>query len=366
MDPSQARLLEIGHQAFLKEAYPERTTLLWTGRARPAYWADRSPPVHIERRDYVDCTPAAFVRAMRDVRRRRYDLVVVYLPLYSPWRDSVRALLKNPLTPWGAFTRPFGLSWLRLIRLPVPLIALDFNDAFLVRRPSLALIKRADVVFKRELPADRWQLLVGSAHRALPTLRIRSSKKWQETMEKIRPIVLPARPVDNVALWGGGFPEKTADIFFSGSTEANSWVRRTGIKALRALAERGITVDIPDRALPTQEFYRRMSKAWLAWSPAGFGWDCFRTPEAALCLSVPVVNHPPLERYRPLLHGQHLIQYDVEDGGLERVVLGALSDKARLRAMAIAAREHVLEHFTLPALARHIVETGLSAGRSRR
>jgi len=137
-------------------------------------------------------------------------------------------------------------------------------------------------------------------------------------------------------------------------------LRRTGIVALKELAARGITVDIPDQILPRQQFYRRMSQAWLAWSPSGFGWERYRTGAAAQCLTVPVVNHPTVERHRPLLQGQHLIQYDIEGDGLARAVETALADKDRLKQMALAAREHVKTHHTLRALAGHIIETGLS------
>jgi hypothetical protein len=222
------------------------------------------------------------------------------------------------------------------------------------------LLDKADVVFKRELPPDRWQVLAGSAHAALPTLRIRSDRRWQERLAKIRPISLPVPRVDIPSLADGSFPQKTADIFFSGNTTANSWVRRTGIVALKELAAHGIKVDIPDSILPRNDFYQRMSQAWLAWSPAGFGWDCYRTGEAAQCLTVPVVNHPTIERHRPLLDGQHLFQYDIEGDGLARAVESALADKERLKRMAFAAREHVNAHLTLTAFARHVIETGLS------
>ena len=366
MDASEARVLEIGDLKYIKEAFPDRTTLLWTDRKPPAYWLERHTPVPFARDDYLDCTPANFTRCMSDARAGRYDLVVAYLPLYSPWhpRYGVRSLLAEPLHPWRALTRVFGVSWLRLVHCPVPLVAMDLNDHFGIRRPGFFLLDKADVVFKRELPADRWRVLAHSAHPALPTLRIRSNPRWQRRLEKLRPMSLPPPAVDAAQLWDGAFPEKTADIFFSGNTQVNSWVRRTGIAAMKALAARGIKVDIPDARLPRQEFHRRMSRAWLAWSPEGFSWECYRTGEAAQCLTVPVVNHPTVERHRPLLQGQHLIQYDIEDDGLVRAVEAALADKDRLKQMALAAREHVRTHHTLRALAGHVVETALSFKKS--
>ncbi len=110
----------------------------------------------------------------------------------------VRSLIGDPLHPWRALTRAFGVSWLRFVECPVPLVAADFSDYFGIRRPSFFLLDKADVVFKRELPADRWQVIAGSAHPALPTLRIRSNRRWQERLEKLRPIALPPPQVDAV------------------------------------------------------------------------------------------------------------------------------------------------------------------------
>lgn len=361
MKTSEARILEIGDLSFMKEAFPERTTLLWTGRVPPSNWINQSIVTMIP--DYFDATPETFAREMARLRAGLYDVVVAYLPLYSPWhpRHWLRSLLHDPRHPWSALTRVFGISWLRLARLPVPLVVLDLNDHFGIRRPGFFLLDRADVILKRELPVDRWHMLVGSTHPALPTTRVRANPRWQARLEKIRPISLPMPRVDVQSLFGDSFPEKTTDVFFSGNTTANSWVRRAGIRIIRKLAEEGLTIDIPDVMLPRDEFYRRMSRAWLAWSPSGFGWNCYRTGEAAQCLTVPVVDRPTIERYCPLEPGRHVIEYDVEGEGLATVIRSALHDKARLKEMALAARAHVQANLLLAPIASHILEAGFSA-----
>jgi hypothetical protein len=355
MDASAARILEIGDYSYFKTTYPDRTTLLWTG-ARPAPVAGAA-----------DCTPGRFAKAMRDLRAGHYDLVVAYLalrPARLP-RAWARSVARTPWRAYSSFTRVFGVSWLRFVSIPVPLIALDMNDHFGIGRHNFFLLDKADAVFKRELPADRWRLLTHSAHPVLPTRRIRRNARWQARLEKIQPIALPQEPIDATSLWEGDFPEKTSDLFFSGNVSENSWVRRSGLRELEQLAARGVRVDMPGTTLPREEFHRRLSQAWLAWSPEGYGWECYRTAEAAQCLAVPVVNHPTIERHRPLLDGEHLFQYNVEPGGLQRAVETALSDKDRLHKMALAARNHVLAHHTQPALLDHIIETALSRNRDR-
>ena len=78
-----------------------------------------------------------------------------------------------------------------------------------------------------------------------------------------------------------------------------------------------------------------------------------------MCGSVPLINRPTIERYQPLLSGEHAFYYDVEEGELTRAAVAALADKPRLEAMGRAARAHVLTHHTPEAIARHIVRTSL-------
>src|SRR4029079_6512621 len=102
----------------------------------------------------------------------------------------------------------------------------------------------------------------------------------------------PARPV--------GAAEKTADIFFTGRVAGSSTVRRRGLAELIALRDNGVRVDIPDNNLPLEDYLARCARAWLTWSPEGYGFDCFRTYEAAICGSVPVISRQTVDRYKPL------------------------------------------------------------------
>jgi hypothetical protein len=353
MQASTARILEIGDYRYFKQEYPDRTTLLWTARI---------PPGKLSSSEYFDCSPGNYLRAMADARAGRYDLIVAYISGRSPWSplNWGRSLGHEPWRPITATTRVFGVSWLKLTPLPVPLVVIDMSDAFVIRRHNFFLLDKAKIVFKRELPADRWHVLCGSAHPLLPSRRMRRKARWQKRLEKLRPLVLPGAPIDVDGLWDGDFPEKSADIFFSGNVAENSWVRRTGMAELQSLASRGIRVDVPSAPLPLRDFQRRLARAWLSWSPSGYGWECMRTAEAAQCLSVPVLNNPTIERYRPLLNGEHAIYYDIEPGGLTRAVAAALADKERLRRMACAARDHVLTYHTPRAVVDYVIESALT------
>ena len=356
LTPASARILEIGDFDYVKQQYPERTTLLWTG----------GRPPRLSHSQYQDCTPARFFRAMSELRAGRYDLVIAYMGLRSGWhsRNWLRALVSEPSRPVSAVIRGFGSEWLRFITIPTPLVVLDMNDAFIMGRHNFFLLDKADVVFKRELPVDRWHMLCHSVHPMLPTRRIRRQTRWQQRLAKIRPIALPTPPLELAAV-PREFPEKTVDIFFSGNVQENSWVRRTGMAELEELARRGFKVDYAPDPVPLDEFCARLARAWLAWSPSGFSWECFRTSEAAQCLAVPVLNYPTVELYRRLVPGQHAVYYNPEPGGLVEAVETALRDKDKLREMALAAREHVLRYHTPRAIVDHVIECGLAISNAK-
>ncbi len=356
MDLSNIHILEIGDHQHFKQTLFAQTDLLWSGRRNPQLLTPR---------DYADCTPAAFARAMREASRGKFDIVVAYAGQRSPWhpRYWLRAMFQG--APLRAGIRVFGVSWLRYVRLHVPLVVLDMHDIPTIHPSNFFLLDRASIYFKRELPVDHWQSFYGAAHPNLPTLRIRRNPHWQRRLAKLQPISLQAGLIDLGSSDVEAFSVKTADVFFAGAVEDNSTVREQGLRQLRRLQETGLKIDIPQERLPPDEFYRRMSRAWLAWSPSGLGWDCYRHYEAPQCLAVPVINYPTISRYCPMQDGVHAVYYDPEGDGLIRAIEEALADKERLRRIAVAGRAHVRSHHAGPAFCERVLRAALKSTEPR-
>jgi len=346
MDPSTIRILEIGNHHHFKQTLFDRTHLLWTGR---------QPPKSFAPRDYVDCTPRAFARAMTDVANDKFDIVIAYAGQRSAWhpRYWLRAMFSH--SPLSAAARVFGVTWLRYAQLHVPIAVLDMHDISTIHPSNIFLLDLANVYFKRELPVDYWQCLYGAAHTNLPTLRIRRNSRWQRRISKLQPISLQAglldlnRPDEEI------FSAKTSDVFFAGTIDGNSTIRADGLLQLRKLAARGLRIDFETKRLSLADFYQRMSRAWLAWSPSGLGWDCYRHYEAPQCLAVPVSNYPTIARHQPLEDGVHAIYYAPEGDGLSRAIESALADKERLRRIAVAGRSHVRANHAGPAFCERVL-----------
>jgi len=357
MDVAGLRILEIGDAPIFKRAFPDSTLAVWTGANR-AY--EGAP-------GWLNFSLRRWPQVSRDLRDSSFDLIVCQPPLYAPWdpRSLSRAIFsRHTLAGHSPLLRSLGTLLVRGT-LGAPLVVVDRDDLPAINRHGFALLDRCQAYFKRELPTDRWRVFTKTAHANLPTPRLRADAQWRARIAKLHPISLGLR-YDRIGHVVRDERPKTIDVFFAGIISANSTVRERGIAQLRALADAGFAIDVPEHTLPLPEFFERCARAWLTWSPEGLGWDCFRHYEAAACGSVPLISQPAIERHRPLLHGVHALYYDIEDDGLTRAVREALANKDRLRAIAAAARPHVMTHHTEAGLCRYIAETALAGREARR
>jgi hypothetical protein len=91
---------------------------------------------------------------------------------------------------------------------------MDLSDTFGIGRHNFHLLDTCRFFFKRELPADRWQVFFKSGHWDLPGSRWRKKRRNQRRIEKLRPISLGAGGLQNME-WGTGL-KKATDVFYSG------------------------------------------------------------------------------------------------------------------------------------------------------
>lgn len=352
------RILEIGPGPLMGQAYPDSTDH-WS-LLEPDAFDGRDP-----RHQLV--TLASLPRLWRTIREQKHDLIVLQPMPYRPWQLQaiVRSIFRRSalkgIVPYG---RHFGPELIRA-NAGVPVAVWDWDDPPFIPRHNVFFLDRATLYFKRELPPDHWRVFTNTLHPRLPTTRFRSKARNVARIAKLRPISLGLPlGLDRMEIEPSVLQQpKTADIFFTGRVKGSSTVRQRGLEELVALRDQGYRVDIPQNNLPRDEFFRRCASAWLTWSPEGYGYDCFRTYEAAIFHSVPVLNRSTVDGYKPLRHGEHCFYYDVEPGGLTRTVEAALADKPRLAAMAQAARSFVLAEHTMGALARYVAQTTLAQAR---
>ena len=333
------RILEFGPSPLARTVYPSATIFVATGA------------------DSVGTTdPAALDFSLRNIPRIRsllgdpsFDAILV--TRLSSQRDSIRPvtlvrLLANHRLAQRGFPaiRIFGDRILRL-GAAAPLVVFDPSDAPFVPANALWLWRRAAAIFKRELPLDRWAMFMRTAHEDVPTPRFRRLERYRSILAKVQPMSLGLSLEKEKAIPAAP-REKRVDVFFAGSAAANSYLRETGLRELEALRDQGMSIDIAEGRLASDEFFRRCGEARLVWSPAGLGHDAFRHYEAAACNSVPLVSRPTIEQYRPFTEGETAFFYDPEPGGLGAAIRRALERRDELAALGQASRAHVIAHHT--------------------
>lgn len=342
-DPSAVKILEIARTGYLEGLFPGDVT--------------RFDLTHYENRSSAGMSG---LRALaRAIAHGGFDLIVCEPNYRAPWHPAALARIlfsRRALQGRVSITRPFGLQMLRRGITP-PLAVVDLEDNASINRCDRYLLDACRLYFKRELPVDPWRLFANTMTPRLPSQRFRASAANLARLAKLRPLSLGIPPHLAAAL-PIARQEKTADLFFAGSVQGLP-VREQGMAEIDMLRKSGVVIDIPDRRLDREAFYERCARAYLVWSPEGYGWDCFRHYEAAACGSVPLVNYPTIRRHRPLEEGVHCLYYPPEPGGLAAAVRRALEDKEKLVAMAERAREHAIRFHRRDAIGRYVVDATL-------
>lgn len=337
------RVLEIGNHALFALAAPGQTDYFYAG--------------HRTRGGKVPLGPIRSAQVLGRLRRKEYDLVVLHSARFAPWapRTFLPILRDKRFFAYPWLFSPYAWRFLHLFH-NVPVVGVDLSDTFGIGRHNFHLLDRSRAFFKRELPADRWQVFFKSGHWDLPGRRWRQKKSSQRRIAKLRPISYGLRE-PNIS--DRPTAEKTTDVFFAGDLFRGTTPRADGFDELKALQAEGYSIDMPELPLPHGEYLNRLERAWLAWSPGGYGWDCKRHYEAAAIGTVALANYPNILRDKPFRDGEHCIFYSPEPGELAAAVRQALADKPRLEQIAKAARAHYLRHHTVHARAERIAIAAL-------
>ncbi|PTX92232.1 hypothetical protein DB346_25175 [Verrucomicrobia bacterium LW23] len=317
-------------------------------------------------------TLRAAYKMREKLRAGEYDLVISSFIGDTLWRREVSWWRNGWKVARKLMTRPESLGpdlvpWM-LKGTDVPLAVFDWEDNLIIPRRNWGLLERATCYFKTQTPRNPYKAFLFQDVRNDCLFNIVREKRYRDWAHKLRPLSLGVTPPEGTETIEPQHIEKTTDVFFAGAM-GYAWEREVGRHKLAKLRDEGYRIDlhcitpgVP--SLPQDEFLRRCSQAWLVWSPEGAGWDCMRHYWAPLIGSVPLMNHPDTHRYMPLTDGINGLYYAVEGDDIQRVVRMALQDKEKLRAMAAAGRDFVLQYHTHARLADYLIAETLRTAKA--
>ena len=219
---SAPRILEIGQVPRMHHAFPRTTEFFST------YVMDSARSKPPESTLVSAMTMAPLARRLSDPE---VDLVVVHASPHGIVEGLVRTIFRRSALR-GHFPVFRGFAQ-QLIRLPTnaPVSVLDLHDDPSILACNRHLLRKATLYFKRELPPDRWQLLMNGGK--APTLRYRRDAGHLSALFRVRPLSLGLP--DNMLACGA--PEgppmgKDIDVFFAGRLKGSSTVRERGVEEL--------------------------------------------------------------------------------------------------------------------------------------
>lgn len=323
--------IEVGQFVMISRVYPQRTAWFWLGRQNPTKLADEQYR--------VDFSGWRKLQAM--LRTSSASRVFVHVPIRNRFltvRHAIR-LLHNDFS---------GYAYQSIIDdCEKPIIGLDFNDDAAMSDIALRILDRCIVYFKRELSLDRNKLL-------LPNATAKQRELFKRNEHKLRPMSLgicqqrldAAPPAQ----------EKEFDLFYSGTP--TSELRKVETPLLETIRKAGLCVHVPRSRTSLPEFLNLCAKSHMVWSPEGYGWDCFRHYESALCSATPLMNTPTIEQHQAPRHGGEAIYYEPNSAnGFVETAIEFAKDKDRLVEVGRAARTHALKHHTHRQMVDHILQS---------
>lgn len=293
-----------------------------------------------------------------DLKRKKYDLICAgstRFPRFNPRKGFLNNLAnvagKYFQHPHLIFDRfPYAQNADRLVGLDLECCPVIDNRRFLELDLCICY-------FKRDLPQNPCNAFLYTHFKTECSGNVLQTPPFDRWVSKLRPISLGIDDSTAAQLAAVDIPKKT-DVFFAGDL-ANRPNRMSGIHHLEHLKSEGYNIDIALERIPYDEFIRRCAQAYIAWSPEGLAWDCYRHYEVAASGTVPLMQVSPSYCYAPFMDGENALFYNVEGNHLAARVRQALQNRARLMEIGRAARQHVLQWHTHGAIGRYVIKEAL-------
>lgn len=238
------------------------------------------------------------------------------------------------------------------VRTAKPLFVYDLSDELGVQKVNRALLRKADLYFKRELGSSR--------SRSLETLGTQYEQN-SEFIQKLRPLPITferpqgAKAYEKLDKHPIDFSRKKYDLIFIGAVE-NRRDRQHIPQLMNELGKLGYSIYFAEGNLSHEEYMNLIKDSWFCYSPRGLGWDCYRHYEVAAVGCVPILPLPDIERYMPLRNGEECFFVDEGVEVLSQVIEILNQKESRKERVANASFEKVWKYHTRIARTSYLLD----------
>ena len=343
---------------YIEDGFPERADLKFFYGRSDVEWIELGrAAIDLNRISVGGSTLSKLERA---IAQGRYEAILfgaappvwnVRKNFFRNLAKSARYLLRDPaaLAKWRTYR---GL--VRHVRGMRNVAGIDRTDSLVIDNSRFAALDASRVYFKRELPQNPLNTFLYTSDKAEYTSNVLHIPFFRDQLDKLAPVAIGLEDETVRDLASRDVP-KDVDLFFAGELKHRP-ARIHGMKLLQRLRDEGYKLDLPEEPLPKKAYFERASRALLAWSPEGYGYECYRTYEMAALGCVPILQYPTIQRHAPFADGESVLHYFIDDDSLYHVVKRALDDRNKLREIGRRAREHVVAHHTHSALGKHVLD----------
>lgn len=304
-----------------------------------------------------------FLKRLSKLEVTSFDVIVIHGFVSAIPRARSKAVVK-------ALARQYlGIRIRRLAKVKkIPLVLIDQGDWLLFNQLDLAFIEQSVLVLKRELGVDILRSFEGTQFTGASRLGVidfHLNSLGARNIDKIFPMPLGFGPnEDRLRTLLNLIPnakktesnERLWDVCFIGAVEGRP-LRAEALQVLKELEkERAMKILIVSERLEFDEYVKILLDSHFCLSPSGFGWDCYRHYEAAICGAIPIMNYPDIRRWAPLLDGKHCLLYDPDEGvrgALDRSLDLQPAEKTSMRRLA---KERAMESHSREGISQYALQ----------
>jgi hypothetical protein len=122
--------------------------------------------------------------------------------------------------------------------------------------------------------------------------------------------------------------DKEYDVCFAGALNSNA--RQFAVDTLKRLADYDLNIYIPSENLDKKSYCQMLQKSWLALSPEGIGFHCFRHYEAMAMGAVPLINFPETDLITCHEDTVDVLFFNLKFEDFKEKIMNSLRDKEML------------------------------------